>query len=193
MHADPDLIHRARQGDPDAIAALYRHHVDVIHRYVRYRVPDAPAAEDLTAEVFLRMVEGLPRYNQNGAPFEAWLYRIAAARVADYYRRRQRRPQEALTDAEPDRAEPPERRLQNEEEETALRTALRRLSAEQQDVLLLRFVERKSHAEVAALLGKSVTAIKSTQHRALNRLAEMMGLSEKARHYLRGKPNDEFA
>jgi DNA-directed RNA polymerase specialized sigma24 family protein len=59
-------------------------------------------------------------------------------------------------------------------------------------VLLLRFVERKSHAEVAALLGKSVTAIKSTQHRALNRLAELMGLSEKARHYLRGE-HDEFA
>jgi RNA polymerase sigma-70 factor (ECF subfamily) len=193
MHADPHLIHRARQGDPDAIAALYRHHVDAIHRYVRYRVPDTPAAEDLTAEVFLRMVEGLPRYHQNGAPFEAWLYRIAAARVADYYRRRKRRPQESLTDAEPDRAELPERRLQDEEEETALRIALRQLSAEQQDVLVLRFVERKSHAEVAALLGKSVTAIKSTQHRALNRLAEMMGLSEKARHYVRGKHDDEFA
>jgi RNA polymerase sigma-70 factor (ECF subfamily) len=193
MHADPHLIHRARQGDPDAIAALYRHHVDAIHRYVRYRVPDTPAAEDLTAEVFLRMVEGLPRYHQNGAPFEAWLYRIAAARVADYYRRRKRRPQESLTDAEPDRAELPERRLQDEEEETALRIALRQLSAEQQDVLVLRFVERKSHAEVAALLGKSVTAIKSTQHRALNRLAELMGLSEKARHYLRGKHDDEFA
>jgi RNA polymerase sigma-70 factor (ECF subfamily) len=193
MTDDTHLIHCARHGDRDAIAALYRHHVDAIHRYVRYRVPDTAAAEDLTAEVFLRMVEGLPRYYQNGAPFEAWLYRIAAARVADYYRRRKRRPQESLTDAEPDRAELPERRLQNEEEQTALRAALRQLSAEQQDVLLLRFVERKSHAEVAALLGKSVTAIKSTQHRALSRLAELMGLSEKARHYLRGKHHDEFA
>jgi RNA polymerase sigma-70 factor (ECF subfamily) len=193
MHADSNLIHRARQGDPDAIAALYRHHVDAIHRYIGYRVSDTAAAEDLTADVFLRMVEGLPRYHQNGAPFEAWLYRIAAARVADYYRRRKRRPQESLTETEPDRAELPEGRLQNEEEQSALRTALRLLSAEQQDVLLLRFVERKSHAEVAALLGKSVSAIKSTQHRALNRLAELMGLSEKARHYLRGKHDDEFA
>jgi RNA polymerase sigma-70 factor (ECF subfamily) len=193
MTDDTHLIHRARHGDRDAIAALYRQHVDAIHRYVRYRVPDAAAAEDLTAEVFLRMVEGLPLYHQNGAPFEAWLYRIAAARVADYYRRRQRRPQETLTDDEPDRAELPEGWLQAEEEQTALRGALRQLSAEQQDVLLLRFVERKSHAEVAALLGKSVTAIKSTQHRALSRLAELMGLSEKARHYLRGKHHDEFA
>jgi DNA-directed RNA polymerase specialized sigma24 family protein len=57
------------------------------------------AADDLTAEVFLRMVEGLPHYQQNGAPFEAWLYRIAAARVADFYRAQSCHPQEAV-DAE---------------------------------------------------------------------------------------------
>jgi RNA polymerase sigma-70 factor (ECF subfamily) len=190
MHDETRLIHRACQGDREAIAALYRCHVDAIYRYVSYRVPDAAAAEDLTAEVFLRMVESLPGYRLNGAPFEAWLYRIASARVADHYRRRSRRPQEALSEYEPDRADPPERVLQNAEEQDALRAALRQLSGEHQDILLLRFVERKSHAEVAGLLGKSVTAVKSAQHRALTHLAELMGLNGKARHYLRGEDGD---
>jgi RNA polymerase sigma-70 factor (ECF subfamily) len=190
MHDETRLIQRAHRGDREAIAALYRHHVDSIHRYVSYRVPDAAVAEDLTAEVFLRMVESLPGYTCNGAPFEAWLYRIASARVADYYRRQARRPQEALSEYEPDRADLPERVLQNAEEQDALRAALRQLTDEHQDILLLRFVERKSHAEVAGLLGKSVTAIKSAQHRALTQLAKLMGLNGKARHYLRGEDDD---
>lgn len=184
------LIESARQGSPEATAALYQEYVQPIYRYVSYRVPENAAAEDLTAEVFLRMVEGLPAYHQNGVPFEAWLYRIAAARVADYYRDRVRHPQEALSDLEPSHAVSPESSLQVQEEEVALRTALSTLSDEYQDILVLRFVERKSHAEVATLLGKSVTAVKSTQHRALTRLAELMGVNGKTRHYLRGESDE---
>lgn len=183
---DSHLIQRARDGDQEAIAALYRAHVQAIYRYISYRVPEAAVADDLTAEVFLRMVEGLPSYRLNGAPFEAWLYRIAAARVADYYRAQTRHPQTELMDSEPDQAISPERMLQNAQEHDELRAALRVLSDEHQDILLLRFVERKSHAEVAKILGKSVTAVKSAQHRALTQLAGLMGLNGKSRHYLRG-------
>ena len=179
------LINRARGGDEDAIAALYHRHVAAIARYIGYRVP-AHVADDLTAEVFLRMVEGLPRFQVNGAPFEAWLYRIAAARIADFYRERRRHPEEALLDTEPDRTDLPETALQEAEEQAELRAALWQLSDEHQDILLLRFVERKSHAEVADLLGKSVTAVKSAQHRALVRLSELLGTNGKMRHYLRG-------
>ncbi|MBN1681200.1 MAG: sigma-70 family RNA polymerase sigma factor [Anaerolineae bacterium] len=180
------LIDSAQRGDSDAIAGLYQQYVQPIYRYISYRVPDTAAAEDLTAEVFLRMVEALPRYKNNGAPFEAWLYRIASARVADFYRDKSRHPQEALSDSEPARIETPEGRLQVAEEEAELRAALRQLSEEHQDILLLRFVERKSHAEVAVLLDKSVTAVKSAQHRALTRLADLLGSDGKMRHYLRG-------
>jgi RNA polymerase sigma-70 factor (ECF subfamily) len=186
LNDDALLIARACRGDREAIAALYQQHVQAIYRYIGYRVPDHAAVDDLTAEVFLRMVEGLPRFQRNGAPFEAWLYRIASARVADYYRERSRHPQEALSDIQPDSTISPEGVLQVEEEQVALRAALRQLNEEHQDILLLRFVERKSHAEVAQLLGKSVTAIKSAQHRALHRLAELMGSNGKMRHYLRG-------
>lgn len=183
---EASLIQRACRGDRDAIAMLYQQHIQAIYRYVSYRVSDCAAADDLTAEVFLRMVEGLPTFTLNGAPFEAWLYRIAAARVADYYRVRTRHPETLLSDMEPDRAASPEGVLQVAEEQAELRAALHQLSEEHQDILLLRFVERKSHDEVALLLGKSVTAIKSAQHRALARLAELLGSDGKARHYLRG-------
>ena len=98
-------IQRARQGDEKAIAALYEMHADVIYRYILYRVPTSHDAEDLTAEVFLRMVEGLPKYKITGAPFESWLYRIASARIADFYRRNKRQQEtmldERISDSQP--------------------------------------------------------------------------------------------
>jgi len=181
------LIERAQQGDPDAIAGLYRQYVQAIARYVAYRVPDEATVEDLTADVFLRMVEGLPGYQVTGAPFEAWLYRIAATRIADFYRQRQRHPVETLGEGVSSGHTPLDMTLQEREELDELRAALAQLGEEQQTILILRFVERKSHEEVAGIVGKSVRAIATAQHRALKRLAELLGTEKTSRHYLRGK------
>jgi RNA polymerase sigma-70 factor (ECF subfamily) len=144
-------------------------------------------AEDLTAEVFVRMVEGLPRYRDIGNPFDAWLFRIASARVADFHRKRGRRPVSDLSDQMADSNPLPEEQLLQQQEEEELRNALRRLNKDDQKVLILRFVERKSHQEVATIINKSISAVKSIQHRALLRLATRLGSEEKARHYLRGR------
>jgi len=184
------LIHRAQAGDADAVAALFQHYAPAIARYVGYRVPDAALVEDLTAEVFLRMVEGLPHYTITGAPFEAWLYRIAAARVADYYRQQHRRPEEQLSESVPTGQPSPEMTVEQHEEFEALRSALSQLSDEQQTIVLLRFVERKSHEEVAAITHKSVRAIATAQHRALKRLARLLGTEKSVRHYIRGKSSE---
>src|SRR5690606_41520034 len=93
---ESELIARAQQRDRDAIAELYRRYVQAIARYIAYRVSDEALVEDLTAEVFLRMVEALPHYRVTGAPFEAWLYRYAAAGIADHYRQAERHPQHDL-------------------------------------------------------------------------------------------------
>ena len=77
--------------------------------------------------------------------------------------------------------------LDNECELEELRTALHQLSDEHQTILLLRFVERKSHQEVADILDKEISAISTAQHRALKRLAELLGTEKTSRHYLRGK------
>ena len=71
------LVERAKQGDKQAISELYRRHVDVIYRYIWARVGDGPVAEDLTAQVFLKALEGLPTYQPGGTPFVVWLYRIS--------------------------------------------------------------------------------------------------------------------
>lgn len=180
------MIQRARQGDEQAISALYERHVDIIYRYVLYRMPTAEDAEDLTGEVFLKMVEGLPKYQLTGVPFEAWLYRIAAARIADFYRRRKRHPQTDLSEILADHIALPEDEIQHNQEVETLRGILTQFNADEQTILILRFVERKSHQEVANALGKSVNAVKAAQHRALIRLASLLGSEAKVRHYLRG-------
>ncbi|MBN1563781.1 MAG: sigma-70 family RNA polymerase sigma factor [Anaerolineae bacterium] len=185
--SDNILITRAQNGDSDAMANLYRRHVGSITRYIAYRVSDQAVIEDLTAEVFLRMVEGLPNYEITGAPFEAWLYRIAAARIATFYRKRERRPEEALHENLQSGQTAPEQLLQNTEELDDLREALNQLNDEQQTILILRFVERKSHEEVASVLGKSERAVATAQHRALKKLARLLGTTKTERHYIRGK------
>jgi RNA polymerase sigma-70 factor (ECF subfamily) len=181
------IIQRAQRGDREAVATLYDRYVDVIYRYLIHRIPTKQDAEDLTAEVFLNMVKRLPDYRHTGAPFEAWLYRIAAALMADFYRKAGRRPETELTEWLSDYSPLPEEQLQRQQEIEAARVALQDLSEEQQTIVFLRFRERKSHEEVAQILGKSVDAIRSAQYRALSRLASLLGSEGKARHYLRGE------
>lgn len=184
--SDQVLIQRGQQGDREAVGQLYRRYAQAIARYVTYRVPDDAVIEDITAEVFLRMIEGLPQYRITGAPFEAWLYRIAAARIGDYYRKQARCPEQALPDELVDYLTPMELDVQQHEELDTLRGAISQLSDEYQALLTLRFVERKSLAEAAEILNKSLHAVGSEQHRALKKLAEILG-TEKGRHYLRGE------
>lgn len=184
--ADQVLIQRAQQGDREAVAQLYRRYAQAIARYVTYRVPDDAAIEDITAEVFLRIIEGLPTYRITGAPFDAWLYRIAAARISDYFRKQARSPAQTLPEDLMDHLLPLEVDLQQREELAALRRALSQLSEEHQALLTLRFVERKSLAEVAVILDKSLHAVGSEQHRALKKLAQILG-THKGRYYLRGE------
>jgi len=190
MSDTDELIQRAQKGDHEAVAALYETYVAAIYRYVLYRVSSAADAEDLTAEVFLKMVEGLPAYRLTGAPFESWLYRIASARIIDFRRRAKRRAHVELSDSLMDGKPLPEEQLQYRQELDSLRQALQKLSDEQQTVLILRFIERKSHQEVALILGRSITAVKSVQHRALVELTTLLGSAEKVRHYLRGGGHD---
>ncbi|QWK09942.1 MAG: sigma-70 family RNA polymerase sigma factor [Thermoflexus hugenholtzii] len=167
-------IARARKGDPEAIAALYQHYADGVYRYLLYRVGDAELAEDLTADVFLKMIEDLPRYEERGLPFGAWLFRIARARLIDHWRRQGRRPLVALEDTETG----PQISQDIPEDEIAvsemIQRALRVLTEEQREVVVLRFLVGMSLEEVARAMGKSVGAVKALQHRALSALARYL-------------------
>jgi RNA polymerase sigma-70 factor (ECF subfamily) len=181
------LIAQAQHGDKNAISALYRGYVKVIFRYISYRVETDAAAEDLTAEVFLRMVQELPRYQDTQAPLGAWLFRIAANQVSDHYRHKRRTITEALSDDQASDDTDPFGKLAAEEERTQLRRALAALPEEHQTLLILRFIQQLPHAEVATIMRRSEAAIRTMQHRALKALAKELGAPSKARSYLRGE------
>jgi RNA polymerase sigma-70 factor, ECF subfamily len=176
MQDEAQLIQRAQQGDLAAVSELYNLHVNRIYQYVRYRTGDDQTAEDITAEVFLRAIESLAAYHDQGVPFIAWLYRIAHARVVDYWRSSKRRQTAPLDDpllqdglvAVDDAIDIDF--LQHR----SLWAALRQLTDDQQNVVVLKFVQGLSNAEIARLMGRTEGAIKALQRRALEALARLL-------------------
>jgi len=174
------LVNQARRGDNRAFSELYRRHIDMIYRYAYARVRDATVAEDLTAQVFLKAFEGLPNYEPRGVPFSAWLYRIAHARTVDYWRQQQRRQEVGLLESLPATDPQPEDIVVARSEWKAAVDLLAQLTDDQRDVIILRFIEDMSLAEVAETLEKTVGAVKALQHRALASLARIQRMQVSA-------------
>jgi RNA polymerase sigma-70 factor (ECF subfamily) len=173
-----DLIRRARDLEETALSELYRRYANDIFRYIHYRVRDENVAEDLTGDVFTRMLQGLPGFTFRGAPFSAWLYNIAHARVVDYFRHQKVRVHIPLDEHLPSAGQHPEKAVELEEEHRTLLNAIGQLTDDQRQVLLSKFIERHSNAEIAAILGKTEGAVKSLQHRALASLQRILESQE---------------
>jgi RNA polymerase sigma-70 factor (ECF subfamily) len=173
------LIHAAQQGDEHAFGALYDAYADTIYRHIFYRVNSPETAQDLTSEVFLRMVEGLPGYEDRGLPFMSWLYRIAHARLVDYYQQSKRMGESLDIESVDltmgaDMEDDLDGALMSTHRQQRVREALRLLTNEQQQVLILRFLEGYNLQKTAGILGKTVGAVKVMQHRALQALNRML-------------------
>ncbi len=171
LNDEAGLVAQAKS-DPEAFGALYERYVQKIYSYVYYRTGNAHDAEDLTAKVFQRAMVSLDRYTPRGLPFSAWLYRIAHNLVANWHRDRGRRQMLPLHEAARGdwaalRTEAPELAAETREEQERLLTAVRRLSEERQQLLVLKFVERLSNAEIGQVLNRSEGAVKSLYHRTL--------------------------
>ena len=172
---DSKLIQLAIAGDVAATAALYERHVDAIYRYVAYRVNDPRAAEDITADVFLRALEGLNQYDERGLPFTAWLYRISHARVVDHWRAGHRHPIVPLESlSEQEMGSDDSALAVDVLQHRALRAALKVITSEQQEVLVLKFVQGLSNEEISPIVNKTVGAVKALQHRGLEALARLL-------------------
>ncbi|MCA9945651.1 MAG: sigma-70 family RNA polymerase sigma factor [Ardenticatenaceae bacterium] len=167
------LIERAKE-DKEAFGQLYELYVDRIYNYVYYRTGNVADAEDLTAKIFVRAMKHIPRYKDQGVPFSAWLYRIAHNLVANWHRDHSRRQIVALDDITHWHVgdESPEFATQLMEDKTLLLSAIRRLPSDRQELLILKFVERLSNAEIGDIMGRSEGAIKSLYHRTLLSLRE---------------------
>jgi RNA polymerase sigma-70 factor (ECF subfamily) len=173
---EENAVARASQGDSDAFSLLYELNVDRIYNYVYYRVGSETDAEDITSRVFYKAFAHIPTYVEKGVPFSAWLYRIAHNLIANWHRDNFRKKEVSLDDHIdlPQRMEPPEHRLEHTQEIEILLKGIRRLSDDRQQLLVLKFTEQLSNAEIAMIMNKSEGAIKSLYHRSLLALKEEM-------------------
>ncbi len=169
---DYQLIENAGNGDNEAFGLLYERYVRKIYNYIFYRTGNVNDAEDLTAKVFHRAFRHIESYNQRGIPFSAWLYRIAHNLVANWYRDRSRKKEVALDDQLPSsfHFDFPEFALEKSQESEKMIKGLRKLPPERQQLIILKFVEGLSNAEIGLIMRKSEGAIKSLYHRTLESL-----------------------
>jgi RNA polymerase sigma-70 factor, ECF subfamily len=170
------LVIQAKQGDTDAIGELYECHRLGIFRYLYYRTGDIQVADDLTSEVFLRMIRSLPGYRQQNVAFKAWLFQIAHNLLNDHYRKmsvRNHLPLEETTVEDP--ISPPTRPVERSLNNVTLQKALEYLPGEQRDVIVMRFITGMPISDVAQALHKSEDAVKGLQRRALANLRAVLG------------------
>jgi len=174
---EDEVLTRASQGDRDSFGQLYERYVDRIFNYVYYRTGNLHDAEDLTARVFQRAMNHIQNYTDRGVPFSAWLYRIAHNLVANWHRDRSRKQEIPLDDLPvlPTKGDHPEKNLVRSQEQGALLKLIRRLPPERQNLLILKFVENMSNAEIGEIMGRSEGAVKSLYHRTLLALRDQLG------------------
>jgi len=171
---NPEIIARARSGDTRVITAIYEQHRLGVFRYLYYRVGDVQAAEDLTSEVFLRMIGALDGFSPQRSGFEAWLYQIARNLAIDHYRKARLRNHMPLEDNLIGEYQDVDKTVERNLTHEHLRRALTRLNELQRDVIVLRFVNGLPISVVAQTLHKSEDSIKSLQRRALVALREIL-------------------
>jgi RNA polymerase sigma-70 factor, ECF subfamily len=169
-----ELVERAKR-DPREFGALYDRHFQQIYRFVYSRVREQTAAEDVTSEVFIKALKAMPRYQDTGRPFAAWLYQIAVNAIADRYR--SMKPSQPLEDFHDLSVAGPAI-----EEQAAQRDEIRRIWAiveelpvQQRMALVLKFQEDMKIEDIAVAMGKTAGAVKLLIHRGVTRLRDEAG------------------
>ena len=160
---DERLLIEAAQSDPTRFGELYEENFPRVYAFIARRVRNRQEAQDLTSHVFARALANISKFEWQGKPFAAWLYRMASNAIADHYHAQSRELQWQQPEVTEDEIEIAEQR-------TMLSRSVDRLPAEQRRVVILRFFEERSIRDVAAQIGKSEGAIKQLQWRALQKL-----------------------
>jgi RNA polymerase sigma-70 factor (ECF subfamily) len=178
---DQEIVEMAIHGNMDAFSILYQRNINKIFSYIYYRTGNTHDAEDLTARVFHRAMMHVRTYVNTGVPFSAWLYRIAHNLVANWHRDNERKHEVPLEESEfkiPGTKFPETTVMEDQDVELLLR-CIRKLSGERQTLIILKYVEDFSNAEIAEIMGRSEGAIKSLYHRTLLALRYELEKSEK--------------
>ncbi|MBI2304182.1 MAG: sigma-70 family RNA polymerase sigma factor [Chloroflexi bacterium] len=181
MPDEAEIVNRAKKGDETALAELYETYFEPVYRYVALRVNSTADAEDITEQVFLRMLEAIGSYQWRNTPFSAWLFRIAHNQVVDHWRRSARERKlavEMMATSEVWRPVSAETALEVRLRLEELVQALKQLTGAQQRVVALRFGAELSLAETARIMGKSEGAVKALQHSALAAMRRILRKEE---------------
>jgi RNA polymerase sigma-70 factor (ECF subfamily) len=175
LQDEEGLVRRAQKQDSQAFAQLYEAYFDRIYRYIVMRIRNEAEAEDMTQQVFTKMLHSIASYKSKGAPFSSWVYRIAHNQVVDFLRQQNKK---ATVDIEglqlPYEGDDPQHVLEKQVDIEELKKATRQLTAAQQEVLSLRFAGELSIAQCADIMGKSEGAIKALQHSAVSALRRVL-------------------
>jgi RNA polymerase sigma-70 factor (ECF subfamily) len=175
LQDEASLVQRAQKQDNQAFAQLYEAYFDKIYRYVSFRVRNDMEAEDMTQQVFMKVLNSISSYKSQGVPFSAWVYRIAHNLVVDFMRQQNKKATvdiEGLQLVSP--AEDTQSIIEKQADVAAVKEASRKLTASQQEVLSLRFAGELSISECAKIMGKSEGAIKALQHSAVQALRKAL-------------------
>lgn len=173
QYDDEQLIKKSKTGDAEAFGELYEKYAEVIFRYVYSHLQSRLDAEDLTEDIFMRAWKALPKYDDRGLPFSAFLFRAARNSLIDFYR--QHKPVQSIDDIELQSHEPgPEEYVSDQLANIDLRNTLSQLREDYRSVLIFRFLSGLSPEETAAAMQRSVGAIRVLQHRALSALRELL-------------------
>ncbi len=175
QNLDDQALDGLRADDSQVIGAIYDKYFPEVFRYVRYRLNDANAAEDISSEVFVRLLEAIKHRRGPKTNLKAWLLSTAAHIVTDHMRRSYRRPTDPLPDDVVDEAALPTDEFERREQSRHFQAAYASLTAEQQHVLALRFGQGYSLEETASIMQKNVNAVKALQFRALSALQRSVG------------------
>ncbi len=175
------LVEQAQRGDRHALEELYLLHFDRIYSYLHMSVGNRHDAEDLTTQVFVKMLESIGKFRWRSAPFSAWLFRIAHNLAMDHFRANKRwQPEEEVPEPDPGEGSAAEQEALESIGRQSMLQLIEKLSHEQQQVLTLKFVFNFSNADAATILDKTDGAIKSLQHRALASLQRQLERSGSA-------------
>jgi RNA polymerase sigma-70 factor, ECF subfamily len=170
------LVELARGGDAEAFGQLYDHYHPQVYRFLYYRVGSQALAEDLTSDTFFRALRSMSSFRWQGKDFGAWLMTIARNLTTDHYKSGKNRLEVTTEDMSPhdSATEGPEATVMAHLTNETLMAALKKLPVEQQECLVMRFLQGLSIAETAQTMGRSDGAIKQLQLRAVRNLAKLM-------------------
>lgn len=169
-----ELVRRAQDYDEGAIRALYETYYPKIYNYSFMQLGDVHTAEDLASDVMLKMIESIHSFKFRGLPFGAWVFRIARNRLIDLHRRRKRRGEVDLSETLTTALANPQALAERALERGQLQVALKHLTDEQRQVIVLKFIEGYDNRSIGKIMGRSEGAIKSLQHRALGALRRIL-------------------